>query len=153
MSIINGTFDVDLNSWTSTVSGDADILWDNGRARLRIYGCSNCSMMQNILIDQQTLSFDWEGASEEWSEITMWSLMIDGTVIINEEIWSSTTRPGTDMKGKRTLDVSTYIGKSGTIIFGITASPYCDNTDHTNTYLWIDNVTLCSLPICNFTTG
>jgi hypothetical protein len=88
------------------------------------------------------LNFDWEASADSWSEVAVWNLVLDdGTVVINnEEIWASSTGPGTNGKGTGNLDTSTYIGKSCTITFGIIASSYCANGDHGNTYLWIDNV-------------
>lgn len=39
MGIVNGTFDTDLHGWAPTITGNADVIWDNGKARLRVYKC------------------------------------------------------------------------------------------------------------------
>ena len=140
MGISNGTFDTDLSGWIPAVSGDADVIWDSGRARLRVYRCSNAKMEQNIVINGPTISFEWETKADNWWEGPEWNLILDdGTVVVTEGL--PINRAAT-LTGSKTLDVSSHVGKSGKISFFITPSRYCSNFDHGNTYLWVDNVVM-----------
>ena len=142
MGILNGAFDTDLSSWITAITGDADVLWDNsgltpGRARLRVYQCSEAHLSQSVVIDGGTLTFDWQTGTDNWMELPEWKLTIGGTVIYNEMF---TLNKGTGYSGTKTVDVSPYIGQTAVLEFYILPSIYCANGDHANTYLWIDNV-------------
>jgi hypothetical protein len=142
MSIINGSFDTDISGWTPSGNGDYDIIWDTGRARLRVYRCSNAYLEQTFTIDANTISFDWKTTVENrCSEIVSWLLIIDGVTIINEGLGYGCGTP--EFSGTKTVDTTAYIGQTATIKFFITeSSPWCNNSDHANTYLYIDNVQL-----------
>lgn len=145
MAIINGTFDTNISGWTPIIGGNADVLWDNsgispGRMRLREYQCSQpCKVSQTFIIDNNTLSFDWQTGTDRWYELTGWKLTV-GTTVVKNEGFSLGYMTG--YSGTTSVDVSSYIGQAATIEFSITASSYCSNGDHANTYLWIDNVKL-----------
>jgi len=137
MSITNGTFDTDLSGWTPSGNGNYDVIWDTGRARLRVYQCSNAYLEQTFIIDINTISFDYETATDNWSELPKWQLIIGGTTIIDENI---ATGRGTTVFGTKTIDTSAYVGQTAIIRFSIIQSWACANYDHANTYLYIDNV-------------
>ncbi len=145
MVIINGTFDTDISGWTPSGTGNYDVIWDAGRARLRVYQCSNAYMEQMVVIDRDTLTFDWQTRADEWYEQVGWNLIIGGTAVISEGL--PITQFGGN-SGTKVVDISLYMGQTATIIFQVTAGTHCGAADHTNTYLWVDNVTLT-----NTTTG
>lgn len=139
MVIINGTFDTDISGWTPSGTGNYDVIWDAGRARLRVYQCSNAYMEQMVVIDRDTLTFDWQTRADEWYEQVGWNLIIGGTAVISEGL--PITQFGGN-SGTKVVDISLYMGQTATIIFQVTAGTHCGAADHTNTYLWVDNVTL-----------
>lgn len=155
MTITNGTFDTDLNGWTSSGSDNYDVRWENsgptpGRAMLRIYRCSRANLSQTFVIDDTSLSFDWETYAEQWWEQAAWKLTVGDVTIIDEGL---SMRDHGGYSGTRTVDVSPYIGQTATIEFRMVPSSFCGNPDHANTYLRIDNVKLfnpcISIPRCN----
>jgi hypothetical protein len=137
MPIINGSFDTDISGWTPSGNGDYDIIWDTGRARLRVYRCSNVYLEQTFIIDSNTISFDWQTAAGGWYELGGWELIVGSTPVINEILPYLS-------QGTRIADTSPYIGQIAIIKFSIIQSIYCGNSDHNNTYLYIDNVQLFS---------
>ena len=140
MSIINGTFDTDLSGWTPSGNGNYDVIWDAGRARLRVYRCSNAYLQQTFVVDSNTLSFSYQTVADNWMEGPSWSLKI-GTTTIYEEGFP-VNRAGS-YTGSVTKDIGTYIGQIATIEFKVIQSAiYCNNGDHQNTYLYVDNVQL-----------
>ena len=145
MVITNGTFDTDISGWIPSGTGNYDVIWEAGRARLRIYQCSNAYMEQTFVVDRDTLTFDWQTYSDNWYEDAGWNLIIGGTTVISEGL--ATAKSG-GYSGTKTVNVSTYMGQTATIKFQVTPGTYCRNGDHANTYLWVDNVTLT-----NTTTG
>lgn len=157
MGIINGMFDTDLSGWLSTIGGqgNADVIWDNGRARLRVYKCSIATIQQTFVIgSRKMLSFDYMTTADIYSESVGWNLIVDGVVVIGEGI--PTLMSGT-LSGTINKDISMYEGKVTTIQFTIIHQIgmywYCNFADHLNTYLWIDNVreiAICPIPTCNF---
>lgn len=145
MAIINGAFDTNISGWTPTTGGNADVLWDSsgptpGRMRLREYQCAQpCKVSQTFIIDNTTLSFDWQTSADQWYENPGWKLTVGTTVVKNEGF---SVGHATGYSGTKSIDVSSYIGQTATIEFSITPSSYCGVIDHANTYLWIDNVAL-----------
>lgn len=137
--ITNGSFEKDINGWTATTKGNADTLWDNGKLRLRIYRCSNVEAKQTFIVNGDKLSFDWWTKAEGWYEMPGWELLIDGKTVTDEGL--SIDRAAS-FSGKKELDVSIYKGKTATLKFRIFPSTWCYMGDHSNTYLWIDNVEL-----------
>lgn len=148
MGIINGTFDTDLNGWEPTINGNADVIWDNGKARLRIYKCDGVASMQQTFVIGKTLSFDYISKADQWTELPGLKLIVDGAVVIDERIpfQTGTLQVGQPVSGTISKDVSAYEGKTATVQFNIIPSSYCGNSDHGNTYLWIDNVTTPCTP-------
>ena len=139
MSITNGTFDTNLSGWTPSGNGNYDVIWDAGRARLRVYRCSNAYMQQTFVVDSNTISFDWQTAVDSWQESPGWQLIIDSTTVVDEGF---AINYKTGYSGTRTVDTSPYIGQTATIKFSIVPSGPCSNSDHANTYLYVDNVQL-----------
>ena len=138
MPIINGTFDTDISGWAPSGNGNYDVIWDAGRARLRVYRCSNAYLQQTFVVDSNTLSFSYQTVADDWMEGPSWSLKI-GTTTIYEEGFP-VNRAGS-YTGSVTKDVGTYIGQIATIEFKVTQSAiYCNYTDHFNTYLYVDNI-------------
>lgn len=145
--IKNGTFDYDLSDWNISPSGDADAVWDNGRARLRVFKCSSVKMTQDLIIDGDTITFDWETKAEGWWEATYWKLIVEGNEVIFDgfPMVEYGSRSGSVQK-----DISQYIGKNATIEFGLYPSSYCGFGDHYNSYLWIDNIFIILPLTCRF---
>lgn len=147
--IINGSFDNNLDGWTAIRDclrygggnlgdvcarwpgwTDSEILWDNGRARLRVLRCADAYLEQTFKITGSPISFDTEVRTDGNGENQGYDLLVDGTVIKSEGL-------GT---GTKLIDVSQYIGQSATLRFWIKYGSYCYMNDHGNTYLWVDNV-------------
>ena len=146
MAIVNGTFDTDLSGWTPTVSGDADLVWDAGRTRMRIYQCNYAEIKQDFVIDKPILSFDWEQYFEWCPERPGAQVVIEGQTVYYQDAygyWAPYCIYGRRESGTENIDLSTYIGKTATVTFFIHGYPgYCSYGDHRNTYFWIDNVKL-----------
>lgn len=140
MPITNGTFDTDLSGWTASGDGTYSIQWDTGRARLRVYKCSDASLSQTITVDNNTLLFDYQSTSDQWSEITYFRLMRDQEVLVSIPLLYTTVNAPINVSASVSLDVSSYVGQTVTLVFAIEKSPYCNNDDHQNTYIYVDNV-------------
>jgi hypothetical protein len=147
MSIINGTFDEDISGWTTSglitsEDGNSDVIWSDGRARLRVYQCSNASLSQTITVDNNSLLFDYQSTSDRWSEITYFRLMRGSEILVDIPLLYTTVSQPINVSASVGLDVSTYIGQDVTLIFGITQDIHCAYGDHANTYLYVDNIRL-----------
>jgi len=143
MPIINGTFNTDLSGWTPSGNGTYDVIQISGRARLRVYQCSNAYIQQTFTIDSNTIRFDWQTAADDYYELPGCKLIIGGTTVINEGL---PLGQATGYSGTKTIDTSAYIGQTATIQFYIIQSEYCPSGDHANTYLYIDNIQLFHTP-------
>lgn len=137
--ITNGSFEKDINGWTATSKGNVDTLWDNGQLMLRVYQCSNTEAKQTFVVNGDKLSFEWWTRAEGWYEVPGWELLIDGKTVTDEGL---SIDMAASFSGKKELDVSNYKGKTATLRFRISPSTWCYMGDHSNTYLWIDNVEL-----------
>ena len=113
MAITNGTFDTDLSGWTYTSA----VTWQSpGKARIYAWGysCPRDSIQQTFTITGPIISFDYIGVPAYLGIVTIgWDFIVEGSTIISSE-----TLVGT---GTRTLDISSHIGKSATIIFKLIA--------------------------------
>ncbi len=120
MAIINGTFDTDLSGWEIYTGGNATIIWESpGRARLDLPGTgpSDYEMHQNFVIDDITVYFQYRCTGNDvYNHWPAWSLTVDGTQIINENLNNSYSGLPF-VTWTRVVDVSGYIGSSATISF------------------------------------
>lgn len=136
----NGSFDENLDGWTVDTFGsyNGDVIWDNGRARLRVFRCHSAELYQNFIIDAGDITFDWETKVDQWHESVNYKLLVDGEIKIHKGLTSGYQG---HHKGKETIEIEDeWVGKTGRILFYVYPSSHCSADDHENTYLWVDNV-------------
>lgn len=144
MVIVNGTFNTDLSGWTPYTSGNADVIWDNGRARIRTYQCAYASLSQTFVVDKPGLKYDWIFSHDLCPERPAVIIIIDGVEIYHYEsfgLWPAWCEFGVTYSGTELVDLSPYVGKTATIQIEIHGYPgYCWIEDHANAYFWVDNI-------------
>jgi len=133
-----------ISNWTKSSWGSSsgDIIADNNRIRLRAYQCYNATITKNLgfLSGDLYVSFDWERYVESyWGEMGDWMIMENGVALNPQGGYSLGNTPG----GRYTGSVKDYkVTVNGNIDlrFALTQSWACNIGDHSNTYIWIDNV-------------
>lgn len=129
--------DNDISDWTKTVNVNSSAIADNGRMRLQVYKCSDVDVLKDLgFISGETIvDFDWQTQAEGWWENTGWKLIVDGIEVVNEGI---PIKEYGGYSGHMTKTVNA--NGNAQLLFGVNAGKYCGNGDHSNTYLWVDNV-------------
>lgn len=132
-------FSGDFSKWVQYVSGNADIIMDAGRARLRVYRCAYSNLTSTFTVDSNNMvSFDWWRQTDNWCESAYVQLLLNGV-----------PQPSTGFGGCQGYSGSGHIDEPTVIVaaastetvkLAVDASGPCGNGDHGNTYLWIDNV-------------
>ena len=143
MSLINPSFSRNYIGWgVSSVGGGSVSLISDG-VRLNLSNCGNIHLIQDFVIDGDTISFDWNaGITRKWGEGIAVSVSVDGVIIpvTNPPIYSSGSGP-TSSSGQATIDMSAHIGKTASIDIKIVESiGYCSYSDHGDTYMSITNL-------------
>jgi len=139
--------DNDISDWSTNMwgsSNNGDIITDNYQMRLRVYRCYNVEAYHDIgTYTATTLSFrfDWKTKADNWMESVGWRVLEDGeevskTVIdgSNPSVGRGTTRTGSV---EAIADITNGVV---TLLFQIHQSGACSNSDHGNTYFWVDNI-------------
>jgi len=127
MSIINGTFNTDLNGWNATGAAS----WDNGR----VYFTSGGTIYQTFTVSDNLLQFDWETIGYSPSAAGLeYQLYIDDILKLSKMLPGNYNNP---LQGTSTIYLGNYIGRNAKILFH----------EIYNKQGWIDNV------IISHTTG
>lgn len=131
--------DNNISDWTQTVNNNAGAIADNGRMRLQVYRCSDVDIYKDLgfISGEITVDFDWQTQAQGWYELPGWKLIVDvdGAPVVDEGI-------PVVQYGVYSGHVTRKVNVSGDarIAYRIYQSSWCWNYDHSNTYLWVDNV-------------
>lgn len=144
MEFVDDFEDGDLSEWQTSTTSNASVRLDGARMRLRVYKCNTAIAERNLgeLEGTLTVSFDWENHADNWWESTGWQLLNgDGNEIDYEVVEGTDIRsPGRASGRSGSVTAEATVDGPITLRFRVRPSSHCSNSDHANTYLWIDNV-------------
>jgi hypothetical protein len=127
-----------LSKWLLYTSGNADVIPDSGRARLRVYRCAYASMTNTFNTETNNLvSFDWWEQTDGWCESRYVQVLVNNVSQPVPGFGGCYVYSGSghidylqDISGPSVESVAPKVDASGP----------CGNSDHGNSYLWVDNV-------------
>ncbi|MHA2022462.1 MAG: DUF2341 domain-containing protein [Candidatus Thorarchaeota archaeon] len=138
--------DNDVSDWSTNMwgSNSGDVIADNYQMRLRVYKCYNVEAYHDIgVYTSTTLAFryDWETYADDWMESVGWKVLEDGEEVDKTVISGSNPSVGRGETRTGSVEAIANITNGNvTLLFCIYQSGSCANSDHKNTYLWVDNV-------------
>ena len=130
--------DNDISDWTKSTNGNADVIADSGRMRLRVYKCSDADAYKDLgfVSGEITVDFDWATSGDGWYEYPGWKLIVDGVTVVDDNV------PVTQWYGTNSGHITKTVNVIGSVqlAYRLRQSQYCSYGDHGNTYYWVDNV-------------
>lgn len=116
------------------------------RLQLRAYKCSRVIAERRIgqANGTFTVAFNWTTRAEEWWERPDWSLTTANGTDLNYTVTDGTDirRPNPSSTRRSHLVATASANTTVIIRFSIHPSQYCHRSNHRNTYLWLDNMTV-----------
>jgi hypothetical protein len=144
-----------ISNWTKSIWGsyNGDIVADNNRMRLRVYRCHNAIATKSLgnLTGDLYLSFDWSRYNDNtWAEYSDWAISVNGTAVNPQSDYGL----GSTYYGNYSGSISNYkatVNGNVEIKFILKQSGPCSAGDHSNSYVWIDNVKVTTAAAANTT--
>ena len=139
-----------LENWTvrtnGTVGRDAGVRVVDGELRLRVFRCHEAIAERRFATDADRIraSFAWRTAAEEWYEYPDWRLLAPNDSARNDTLVAGRDVSRPDMASRRGGRVVTTAsaGSETRLRFSIRPSQYCGRSNHRNTTLWVDDLTV-----------
>ncbi len=130
---------LDTSKWAKYTDGNSDIILDAGRARLRVYKCSNARITSSFpASSNNSVGFDWWEQTDNWCEEPRTVQVLVGGIAQAMPSFGGCRY----YSGNGHIDAVINVANPSTenVIPRIDQSWACGNSDHGNTYMWVDNV-------------
>jgi len=128
-SITNGTFNTDINGWTSNITGNGFVQFDNGTAHLYGNNGAYIELYQDFVISKPVLTFSYMTTALNDAREGGWNLTVEGNV---KSWYGRSYLQWTHFEE----DVTEFIGKGARFLFYVR----CNLWQGMQSDVWIDNI-------------